>query len=358
MRTVFCLLLAATAASVANANAACAGCSVVIGLVGQILGNGTPPATWPFDVNPDDLCQNLTLCDGSCSLWGPAWPVTSPDFPTDGKADDTAPQSSDSASIVDITAPHGAGALQSASEIAASAAVSKLRLLAAGEGVKTVPALLESAVAWVDNHQEEIEEAGAGLFFGLASAASKSSVKAMLASVMASRASDIKSTDTSSLPCSNLTNITCDISTLFDNHLPLADGDGDTHAAGDIPLLTTNLRGTSWRGRDCDDTNGNVYPGRRTVAPGLTADVDHNCNGISGTDPTSGQSYEDLYCSGPNAPMGIVGIGDSALAHFHIPPQYLNAKVSERQRERETEAACCFTTTALLCFPPCLAPIA
>lgn len=300
---------------------------MVVGLVGQILGNGTPPAEWPFDVNPDELCTNLTLCDGSCTLWGPAWPVVSPNFPTDGKVDDTAPQDAGNTTTFDVSAIHGAAALQSGSEISASGAVAKLRELAANEGAKRVPALLESAVAWVDTHRNDLEEAGAGLFFGLASAASRSSVKAMLANVMASRTSDVKPLEAGSLPCDDLTNITCDISTLFDDHLTLADGDGDAHAAGDIPLLTTNLRGTSWRGRDCDDTNANVYPGRRTVAAGLSADVDHNCNGISGTDPASGQSYEDLYCSGPNAPMGIVGIGDSALAHFHIPPQYLNAKV-------------------------------
>jgi len=32
-------------------------------------------------------------------------------------------------------------------------------------------------------------------------------------------------------------------------------------------------------------------------------------------------SYEALFCSGANAPMGVAILGDSAAAHFHLPPQ-------------------------------------
>jgi len=39
--------------------------------------------------------------------------------------------------------------------------------------------------------------------------------------------------------------------------------------------------GSHWRGKDCDETRGDVYPGRKSSA--YNASVDHNCNGIYGT---------------------------------------------------------------------------
>ena len=85
-----------------------------------------------------------------------------------------------------------------------------------------------------------------------------------------------------------------------------------------------HLRGADWRGRDCNDTRADVYPGRLDLGAG-PADVDSNCNGIVGTDPVSQRPYEELFCSGANAPMGVAILGDSAAAHFHLPPQYVNA---------------------------------
>jgi len=105
----------------------------------------------------------------------------------------------------------------------------------------------------------------------------------------------------------------------------MIDHDNDAHAgdplAGDF--LTLHLRGRDWRGRDCNDSDAAVYPGR--VPAGGDASVDTNCNGIVGVEPASGTPYEQLWCSGDNAPMGLAILGDSAAAHFHIPPQYLNA---------------------------------
>lgn len=76
------------------------------------------------------------------------------------------------------------------------------------------------------------------------------------------------------------------------------------------------LRGSSWRGRDCSDTDNNIYPGRRrSTSP---ASVDHNCNGIAGFNER-GQPYEDLFCSGANSPRGVIVIGDSASANFYVP---------------------------------------
>jgi acyloxyacyl hydrolase len=98
------------------------------------------------------------------------------------------------------------------------------------------------------------------------------------------------------------------------------DGDNDFFSAD-----MDQLRGASWRGRDCDDLDATVYPGRGfdpTVAP----TVDANCNGIAGVNASSGAAYEALFCTGANTPMGVAILGDSAAAHFHLPPQYLNAQ--------------------------------
>jgi acyloxyacyl hydrolase len=52
--------------------------------------------------------------------------------------------------------------------------------------------------------------------------------------------------------------------------------------------------------------------------------VDHNCNGIHGQNG-QGQSYEDLLCSGTKQ-YGLVVLGDSAAAHFHVPPDFFMAE--------------------------------
>lgn len=131
-------------------------------------------------------------------------------------------------------------------------------------------------------------------------------------------------------PCSDGLDIVCDFERPFSQHLPMVDHDGDAHAgdplAGDF--LTLHLRGRDWRGRDCNDSDAGVYPGRAAGAGaggGWDAAADTNCNGVSGVDAASGTPFEELWCSGANAPMGIAILGDSAAAHFHIPPQYLNA---------------------------------
>ncbi len=80
------------------------------------------------------------------------------------------------------------------------------------------------------------------------------------------------------------------------------------------------MRGSHWRGYDCDDKRDDVYPGRRLTS--YDSSVDHNCNGIFGGNSTG--SYEDIFCAG-TPQRGLVLIGDSATAHFHIPPQWLTA---------------------------------
>ncbi|KAM5157406.1 acyloxyacyl hydrolase [Mantella aurantiaca] len=81
-----------------------------------------------------------------------------------------------------------------------------------------------------------------------------------------------------------------------------------------------SLRGYHWRGRDCNDFDKSIYPGRR--AEDWDALHDSNCNGIWGFDPEDGAPYEKKFCEGTDA-KGIVVLGDSAAAHFHIPPAWL-----------------------------------
>uniref|UniRef100_H2ZEF6 Saposin B-type domain-containing protein n=1 Tax=Ciona savignyi TaxID=51511 RepID=H2ZEF6_CIOSA len=98
------------------------------------------------------------------------------------------------------------------------------------------------------------------------------------------------------------------INRFADGHMALQDGDDDNYSE------QPTFRGTHWRGKDCDDTRGDVYPGRRPI------------NMDRGVDPQSGRPYEEMYCSESDQ-KGIVILGDSAAAHFHIPPEYFMAEV-------------------------------
>jgi len=86
--------------------------------------------------------------------------------------------------------------------------------------------------------------------------------------------------------------------------------------------LSGELRGFNWRGRDCNDNNAKVYPGRK-VDP-LGNGLDYNCNGISGRDPGTRQLYKDTLCA-DSGQMGVVVMGDSAGAHAEIPRAWIDA---------------------------------
>ncbi|NXL60023.1 AOAH hydrolase, partial [Chordeiles acutipennis] len=98
------------------------------------------------------------------------------------------------------------------------------------------------------------------------------------------------------------------------NKLPFEDFDGDRFST--FPTL----RGYHWRGRDCNDKNTTVYPGRRP--DNWDVNSDSNCNGIWGVDPKDGIPYEEKFCKGADS-QGVVLLGDSAGAHFHIPPEWM-----------------------------------
>jgi len=80
------------------------------------------------------------------------------------------------------------------------------------------------------------------------------------------------------------------------------------------------MRGSLWRGRDCNDSDSNIHPGQYDDPknPG----IDKNCNGIFGRDVVSGKPYEDLFCKNSQAKTVVV-FGDSASSAFHIPPEWL-----------------------------------
>jgi acyloxyacyl hydrolase len=101
-----------------------------------------------------------------------------------------------------------------------------------------------------------------------------------------------------------------------DQHIPPIDFDGDKFVS-----FTETLRGRDWRGRDCDGLSAEVYPGRQSTS--FPDSVDQDCNGISGRDHL-GRSYDELYCAGTDR-RGLIALGDSATAHFRIPPQYITA---------------------------------
>jgi hypothetical protein len=112
-------------------------------------------------------------------------------------------------------------------------------------------------------------------------------------------------------------NISCKINAIS-NHLPLQDVDGDRYSG-----FSRALRGSDWRGIDCNEQRNDVYPGRASMPHDLDHTVDHNCNGIFGLNETG--AFEDLFCANSES-RGLIMLGDSATAHFHIPPQWVTAQ--------------------------------
>ncbi|XP_077983383.1 acyloxyacyl hydrolase-like [Glandiceps talaboti] len=100
----------------------------------------------------------------------------------------------------------------------------------------------------------------------------------------------------------------------LNDHEPAVDFDSDGFSTIDI------LRGTSWRGKDCNDLDANIHPGAKPID--WDRYEDSNCNGIYGMDPVTGVPYEQTLCGDSN-PVGITILGDSAGAHFHIPAEWV-----------------------------------
>ncbi|XP_041454087.1 acyloxyacyl hydrolase-like [Lytechinus variegatus] len=101
-----------------------------------------------------------------------------------------------------------------------------------------------------------------------------------------------------------------------DDHLPIIDVDQDRFSQ------YKTLRGSHWRGKDCSDLSAELYPGRKALRQDEV--LDSNCNGIYGMDPSVLKPFEETLCSGTKR-MGTILLGDSAGAHFHIPPEWFTA---------------------------------
>ncbi|XP_030652518.1 acyloxyacyl hydrolase isoform X3 [Nomascus leucogenys] len=120
--------------------------------------------------------------------------------------------------------------------------------------------------------------------------------------------------DICSLPV--LAKICQKIKLAIEQSVPFKDVDSDKYS------IFPTLRGYHWRGRDCNDSDESVYPGRRP--DNWDVHQDSNCNGIWGVDPKDGVPYEKKFCEG-SQPRGIILLGDSAGAHFHISPEWITA---------------------------------
>jgi acyloxyacyl hydrolase len=92
--------------------------------------------------------------------------------------------------------------------------------------------------------------------------------------------------------------------------LPYFDNDGDYFST------YPTLRGYNWRGQDCNDSDANIYPGRKAVNQ-KDSSADYNCNGIYGRDEVSGKTWKELYCGG-SGQLGVAVMGGSACSHFAI----------------------------------------
>ncbi|EFC43244.1 acyloxyacyl hydrolase-like protein [Naegleria gruberi] len=79
------------------------------------------------------------------------------------------------------------------------------------------------------------------------------------------------------------------------------------------------LRNADWRGMDCDDKNPGIKPG---IYDNNQNNRDMNCNGVYGTEPKTGESYESLYCNVTT--RQVIMFGDSASSGFHVPPEWLD----------------------------------
>lgn len=104
---------------------------------------------------------------------------------------------------------------------------------------------------------------------------------------------------------------------VYKNHIPLVDLDGDHFGT------ESSARGSSWRGKDCNDFSKKIRPGARS--PNGDPVNDENCNGIFGMDATTGQPWELELCNEKQR-LGIAVLGDSISAHFHIPEEWLDAR--------------------------------
>ena len=318
--------VAVAAAAAADAKA-CLICSIVMGLSEQAKG------LTPDSQDPDTVCSQLNLCDGTCKLW-PTWPVQSPtNYPVDGAVDarrlaphehhhhehhhDQAHPDGEHAARQQPPPPQGAGMDAGLFKAAQELGLSTKR-------VHALQAALHAADAW--SHLAATQWGTMGLI-AAASGAARAAMDRMdnmpAPAVRGGRSLHEQHHHQPELlghypACDDVLNVSCDISRVFDEHLPLIDADNDYFTDS-----IAQLRGFTWRGKDCNDTDAAVHPGANAALLDWDAASDSNCNGIHGGDESG--PYEKQFCSGEDAPMSVIALGDSALAHFHLPAHFMNA---------------------------------
>ena len=108
------------------------------------------------------------------------------------------------------------------------------------------------------------------------------------------------------------------LETFANNHRPDSDLDNDTFS-----FATPSARGYNWKGRDCDDGDARIYPGRSVNPFTNMAGFDYNCNGINGKNPKTGNTYKQDMC-GNSGQIGFAVVGDSVGAHFELPEPWFN----------------------------------
>jgi len=244
--------------------------------------------------SPDELCKELDLCDGTCALFpGGLWP------PPHVAASTAGGDTMHARRIGEGGSPSSSSGDELARLLAADDPMAALRRAVVAAAQRLPSAMLLQPPEAV------------------ARAATAASVDAAVLSGGGGVAAAPKIPD----PCG--LNITCLVNRIGNLHLPLLDDDGDAFAPtgqGDDSLVARRARGSHWRGADCNDLDAVVYPGRRAGADLLE---DTNCNGIHG----GGEgipSYEEKWCA-HSSPRGVIALGDSATAHFHIPPALFSA---------------------------------
>ncbi|KAJ8976121.1 hypothetical protein NQ317_019386 [Molorchus minor] len=115
-----------------------------------------------------------------------------------------------------------------------------------------------------------------------------------------------------------------DICNILNNSYTSLDAASDFDQDGFSTI--TPARGADWKGKDCRDNDPDAHPGRTPYLLDMLYDCEYyfaNCNGIWGIDNETNRQWEEILCQGSDS-KGIVYIGDSIGAHFHMPQVWIN----------------------------------
>ena len=320
------LLLAALCKTIAASGTACVACGLVITIfvetkqVASICGDDAPCHLASAELRdglrshaPDELCSLLKLCNASlgCTLFpNGAWPPqTLPAQPPHVPVNDGRRLSGHPTWAVTVAMKHDAGLR--------SFKAGFLKLLDATSSSQGSGTFFD-AFSTISNALARLHgvgQASPSAKMVATALAAKAKAEGVPASLQGQRRVGVQ-------PCSPL-NVSCILDRFITYKLPLSDRDDDAFST----TANRGLRGSHWRGADCNDRDASVYPGRKARAEGVArgavaAHDDHDCNGISGSNASG--SFEAQLCDGFER-RGLIHIGDSATAHFHLPPSWLTA---------------------------------